>query len=84
MIVPLHTQVPDREKRNVMNLLLAGGIALPVGGLAVPYALFFVPVRYYANIYCLLGRHGPLNLLCFAAREAVAVVSLPRMLWVTT
>ena len=34
------------DKRNVMNLLLAGGIALPVGALAVPYALFFVPVRY--------------------------------------
>jgi len=31
------------NKRNVMNLLLAGGVALPVGGLAVPYALFFVP-----------------------------------------
>jgi cytochrome b6-f complex iron-sulfur subunit len=31
------------NKRNVMNLLLAGGVGLPVGGLAIPYALFFVP-----------------------------------------
>ena len=38
-------QVPDMDKRNTMNLLLAGGVALPVGALAVPYALFFVPVR---------------------------------------
>ena len=34
------------DKRNLMNLLLAGGVALPVGALAVPYALFFVPARY--------------------------------------
>jgi len=32
------------DKRNVMNLLLLGGIGLHVGALAVPYALFFVPV----------------------------------------
>lgn len=31
-------------KRNAMNLLLLGGISLPVAGLAGPYALFFVPV----------------------------------------
>ncbi|KAG1678308.1 hypothetical protein FOA52_013929 [Chlamydomonas sp. UWO 241] len=37
------SEVPDMEKRNIMNLLLAGGVALPVGGLAVPFALFFVP-----------------------------------------
>mmetsp|Transcript_67009 Transcript_67009/g.146902 ORF Transcript_67009/g.146902 Transcript_67009/m.146902 type:complete len:203 (-) Transcript_67009:241-849(-) len=36
-------EVPDMNKRNIMNLILAGGVALPVGGLAVPYALFFVP-----------------------------------------
>ncbi|GAX85587.1 hypothetical protein CEUSTIGMA_g13002.t1 [Chlamydomonas eustigma] len=39
----IDSEVPDMNKRNVMNLLLAGGIALPVGGLAIPYALFFVP-----------------------------------------
>jgi len=37
------SEVPDMNKRNVMNLLLAGGVGLPVGGLAIPYALFFVP-----------------------------------------
>jgi len=31
------------NKRNVMNLVLLGGIGLPVGAMAVPYALFFVP-----------------------------------------
>jgi cytochrome b6-f complex iron-sulfur subunit len=35
--------VPDMEKRNVMNLLLAGTAALPIGFLGIPYALFFVP-----------------------------------------
>jgi cytochrome b6-f complex iron-sulfur subunit len=37
--------VPDMNKRNVMNLLLAGAIGLPVTGLAGPFALFFVPPR---------------------------------------
>lgn len=37
-------EVPDMNKRNTMNLILLGGISLPVGALAVPYALFFVPV----------------------------------------
>lgn len=32
------------NKRNIMNLILLGGIGLPATGLAVPYALFFVPV----------------------------------------
>lgn len=37
--------VPDMGKRTTMNLLLAGAVALPVGSLAVPFALFFVPKR---------------------------------------
>eukprot|EP00879_Flechtneria_rotunda_P007776 GHRR01008149.1.p1 GENE.GHRR01008149.1~~GHRR01008149.1.p1 ORF type:complete len:206 (-),score=31.44 GHRR01008149.1:1390-2007(-) len=37
------SEVPDINKRNIMNLLLLGGAALPVAGLAGPYALFFVP-----------------------------------------
>jgi len=37
------SEVPDMAKRNAMNLILLGGIGLPVGALAVPYALFFVP-----------------------------------------
>jgi len=36
-------EVPDMDKRNTMNLLLVGGAALPVAGLGIPYALFFVP-----------------------------------------
>merc|ERR1711998_275139 len=35
--------VPDLNKRFTMNLLLVGAAALPVGTLALPYALFFVP-----------------------------------------
>merc|ERR1719235_1361985 len=35
--------VPDMSKRNTLNLLLVGASSLPVGALAVPYALFFVP-----------------------------------------
>jgi cytochrome b6-f complex iron-sulfur subunit len=31
------------NKRNIMNLILLGGISLPVAGLAGPYLLFFVP-----------------------------------------
>jgi cytochrome b6-f complex iron-sulfur subunit len=38
-------KVPDMEKRNIMNLILAGGIGLPTLGLAGPFALFFVPQR---------------------------------------
>merc|ERR1712093_309837 len=34
---------PDMERRNTMNLLLVGAASLPVGALAIPYALFFVP-----------------------------------------
>jgi len=36
--------IPDMERRNIMNLILIFGGALPaVGGLAVPYILFFIP-----------------------------------------
>lgn len=38
-------EVPDMNKRNIMNLILLGGISLPVAGLAGPYLLFFVPKR---------------------------------------
>lgn len=31
------------NKRNIMNLILAGGVGLPIGAMAVPFALFFVP-----------------------------------------
>lgn len=37
------SEVPDMNKRVTMNLILAGGIGLPVAGLAGPFALFFVP-----------------------------------------
>jgi cytochrome b6-f complex iron-sulfur subunit len=37
--------VPDREKRNVMNLILAGGVGLPAVSLAGPFAYFLVPPR---------------------------------------
>merc|ERR1711977_56585 len=37
------SEVPDMNKRNTMNLLLVGAASLPVGALAIPYALFFVP-----------------------------------------
>ena len=33
-------EVPDMAKRNAMNLLLLGGISLPVAGLAGPYGEF--------------------------------------------
>ena len=39
------SEVPDMNKRNVMNLLLAGAIGLPVTALAGPFAVFFVPPR---------------------------------------
>lgn len=37
------SDVPDLNKRFTMNLLLVGAASLPVGTLALPYALFFVP-----------------------------------------
>jgi hypothetical protein len=37
--------VPDVNKRNLLNLMLAGATALPVTGLAVPFLAFFVPPR---------------------------------------
>lgn len=33
------------DKRNTMNLLLLGAVSLPVGALALPYAVFFVPPK---------------------------------------
>ena len=36
-------EVPDMKRRRDMNILLAGSASLPVGFLALPYALFFVP-----------------------------------------
>lgn len=33
----------DQDRRNLMNLILVGSAAVTVGGLAVPYILFFVP-----------------------------------------
>lgn len=33
----------DQNRRNLMNLVLVGSAAVTVGGLAVPYILFFVP-----------------------------------------
>ncbi|GAB4818552.1 hypothetical protein N2152v2_005598 [Parachlorella kessleri] len=38
-------EVPDMNKRVLMNWLLAGAIGAPTVGLAVPYALFFVPPK---------------------------------------
>merc|ERR1719316_1415117 len=36
-------EIPDMNKRTTMNLLLVGAASLPIGTLAIPYALFFVP-----------------------------------------
>jgi cytochrome b6-f complex iron-sulfur subunit len=36
-------EVPDMDKRNTMNLILVGSAALPVAGLGLPYAAFFIP-----------------------------------------
>ncbi|KAF5837220.1 rieske iron-sulfur protein of cytochrome B6/F complex [Dunaliella salina] len=36
-------EVPDMNKRNIMNLVLAGGVGLPAVSLAGPFAYFFVP-----------------------------------------
>merc|ERR1719203_922212 len=33
----------DQNRRNLMNLILVGSSAVTVGGLAVPYVLFFLP-----------------------------------------
>lgn len=38
-------EVPTPEKRTTMNLLLVGAASLPVAGLAVPFAAFFVPPK---------------------------------------
>lgn len=44
-------EAPDMDKRNVMNLLLAGATALPVAGLAVPFISFFVPPGYVPPLH---------------------------------
>jgi cytochrome b6-f complex iron-sulfur subunit len=36
-------EVPDMNKRNIMNLILLGGVAVPATGMLGAYALFFVP-----------------------------------------
>ena len=35
--------VPDMEKRKLLNLLLVGALSLPTGFMLVPYATFFAP-----------------------------------------
>eukprot|EP01024_Parvocaulis_polyphysoides_P057418 TRINITY_DN6107_c0_g1_i4.p4 TRINITY_DN6107_c0_g1~~TRINITY_DN6107_c0_g1_i4.p4 ORF type:complete len:106 (-),score=20.60 TRINITY_DN6107_c0_g1_i4:82-399(-) len=35
--------VPDMNKRNIMNLLLVGAAGLPITTMAIPYLSFFVP-----------------------------------------
>jgi hypothetical protein len=50
----------DMNKRNIMNLILLGGAALPAAGLAGPYALFFVPKR----CDCLHGQQGCISRQC--------------------
>lgn len=37
------SEVPDMNKRNIMNLILLGGVAVPATGMLGAYALFFVP-----------------------------------------
>eukprot|EP00184_Porphyridium_aerugineum_P006253 CAMPEP_0184701782 /NCGR_PEP_ID=MMETSP0313-20130426/21640_1 /TAXON_ID=2792 /ORGANISM="Porphyridium aerugineum, Strain SAG 1380-2" /LENGTH=56 /DNA_ID=CAMNT_0027162005 /DNA_START=34 /DNA_END=200 /DNA_ORIENTATION=- len=37
--------VPDMEKRNTMNLMLAGAVAVPATGMAGVYAGFLVPPK---------------------------------------
>lgn len=37
--------VPDMNKRNIMNLLLLGAVAAPVSLLGGPFLYFFVPKR---------------------------------------
>lgn len=39
----LADEVPDREKRTVMNWLLVGALGLPIGAMAAPFLIFFVP-----------------------------------------
>lgn len=39
-------RVPDMGKRNTMNLLLLGAIALPTATMLYPYTYFFVPPGY--------------------------------------
>merc|ERR1711865_122393 len=43
------SEYPDLEKRKTMNILLVGAAALPIGSLALPYALFFVPKSSGSN-----------------------------------
>jgi len=39
------TFVPDMERRNLMNLLLAGTVGLNVAAFGLPYVYFFVPPK---------------------------------------
>eukprot|EP00959_Pyramimonas_sp_CCMP1952_P267044 5583287-Pyramimonas_sp.AAC.3 len=42
-------EVPDMNKRNIMNLALVGALGLPGTCLVGGYALFFVPPRFVAR-----------------------------------
>jgi cytochrome b6-f complex iron-sulfur subunit len=37
------SEVPDMNKRNIMNLILLGGVGVPATGMLGAYAYFFVP-----------------------------------------
>ena len=56
------SEVPDMNKRNIMNLILLGGIGAPATGMLGAYALFFVPAKCVsplARSEPMGGRRGP-------------------------
>jgi hypothetical protein len=57
------SEVPDMNKRNIMNLILLGGVSLPAAGLALPYAVFFYPPRQVARQWGSMGSRTPYQLL---------------------
>ena len=48
--------VPDMQRRTIMNLVLLGGAAVPVGWLAGGFIYFFVPRAAAAAALVLLRR----------------------------
>lgn len=75
------------NKRNIMNLILLGGIGLPVAGLAGPYALFFVPKGYVSAQQAGMQNRPALSLclgllrLQRASSTKQSFVALMTLLW---
>lgn len=75
------SEVPDMNKRNIMNLILAGGAGLPITTLALGYGAFFVPPRCAAQ-HCMHVYHLRLRLERLSRIKERSTSSRGKRMWI--